>query len=131
MVRKSGNMEVNWKLLIMRFRMGNYLRTLKGDRVLHKSGVSLKAMMKALQQEGHRLRWNGRGLLTKLKQAEKNLNHRLEYIASYTNISRCLAYHRDYLQAVILTILFRYGEGEGEGGGGRESINVSVEIPNI
>lgn len=47
-----GNMEVNWKLLTMKFRMGESVKTLKGDLGLSKAGVSLKTMVKTLQQEG-------------------------------------------------------------------------------
>lgn len=50
-----GNMEVNWKLLTMKFRMGESVKTLKGDPGLSKAGVSLKTMVKTLQQEGQGL----------------------------------------------------------------------------
>ena len=45
-------MEVNWQQLIMKFKMGETLMILKGDPSLCKSGVSLKAIMKELQQQG-------------------------------------------------------------------------------
>lgn len=47
-----GCMEVNWKLLTMKFRMGETWMTLRGDQRLNKSAVSLRAMMKALLNEG-------------------------------------------------------------------------------
>lgn len=43
-----GNIEVNWKLLTMKFRMGKSVRTLKGDPGLHKTGMSLKTMVQDL-----------------------------------------------------------------------------------
>lgn len=45
-------MEVNWKLLVMKFKMGETIMTLKGDPRLHDTGVSLKVIAKTLQQEG-------------------------------------------------------------------------------
>ena len=47
-----GTMEVNWQQLIMKFKMGETLMILKGDPSLCKSGVSLKVIMKELQQQG-------------------------------------------------------------------------------
>lgn len=37
-----GSMEVNWKLLIMRFKMGNIVMTLKGDHGLRDVGFLSK-----------------------------------------------------------------------------------------
>ena len=45
-------MEVNWKNLVMKFPMGDSVITLRGDPSLCKSGVSLKTLMKDLQQQG-------------------------------------------------------------------------------
>ena len=47
-----GIMEVNWPSLIMKFKMGDNLMTLRGDPSLYKSRVSLKTLMKDLQQQG-------------------------------------------------------------------------------
>lgn len=43
-----GNMEINWKLLTMKFQIDETVRTFKGDLELNKAGVSLKTMMKTL-----------------------------------------------------------------------------------
>lgn len=48
-----GNMKISWKLLTMKFRMGETLRVLKGDFGLSKAGIPLKTMVKTLQREGH------------------------------------------------------------------------------
>lgn len=47
----SRSIEVNWKLLSMKFQLGDGWMTLKVDKGLNKSRVSLKAMMKTLQNE--------------------------------------------------------------------------------
>lgn len=47
-----GGMQVNWKTLTMRFKMGGVAVTLQGDPSLCNSLVSLKAMMKAIREEG-------------------------------------------------------------------------------
>lgn len=46
-----GYVVVNWKSLAMRFKLGEAVRNLKGELKLSQSGVSLKTLMKALQQE--------------------------------------------------------------------------------
>ena len=47
-----GCMEVNWKRLTMKFRMGNSVVVLQGESGLNKSKVSLKTMVKEIAQEG-------------------------------------------------------------------------------
>ena len=47
-----GVMEINWPNLAMKFPMGDTVMTLKGDPSLSKTGVSLKALMKEIQQHG-------------------------------------------------------------------------------
>lgn len=47
-----GSMKVNWKLLTMRFRLGEKVFILKGILDLTKQGLSLRAMVKALHKEG-------------------------------------------------------------------------------
>jgi len=45
-------MNVDWKSLTMKFRVGGMVVTLQGDPSLSKTMVSLKAMMKALKGSG-------------------------------------------------------------------------------
>lgn len=47
-----GGMHVNWGTLTMKFRVGGVTVTLQGDPALCKSLVSLKAMMKAIKDQG-------------------------------------------------------------------------------
>lgn len=47
-----GPMEFNWKCLTMKFQMGDMVIVLKGGLRLNKTEVSLKAMVKVLQDEG-------------------------------------------------------------------------------
>lgn len=63
-----GSMEVNWKLLIMQYRMGETTITLKGDSRLNNSGISLKAMVKA--------QWEGQGIWLENILETKGKNHK-------------------------------------------------------
>lgn len=47
-----GGIQVNWKNLTMRFRVGGVAVSLQGDPGLCNSLVSLKAMWKALKDQG-------------------------------------------------------------------------------
>lgn len=51
-LRSLGNMEVNWMLLVMKFKMGDMVMTLRGDPSLCMSGVSLKSLMRVVQHQG-------------------------------------------------------------------------------
>ena len=60
-----GGMHVNWKLLTMRFKVGEVTVILQGDPSLNASLVSLKAMWKALRTRGRyfgraRSHWRGK-----------------------------------------------------------------------
>lgn len=46
-----GNMKVNWKLQILRFRVGTDRYVLQGDPSLRCAAVSFKSLMKTMQQE--------------------------------------------------------------------------------
>ena len=54
-------MQVNWKLLTMHFQVGGVTVILQGDPSLNTSLVSLKAMWRALREQGE-------GVLIKLGQ---------------------------------------------------------------
>lgn len=45
-----GSMEVNWKLLVMKFKLGDTIITLRGDQGIHDARISLKVMLKTVQQ---------------------------------------------------------------------------------
>ena len=47
-----GGMQVNWKLLTMRFKVGELTVILQGDPSLSASLISLKAMWKNLREQG-------------------------------------------------------------------------------
>ena len=47
-----GSMDVNWKQLTMKFKLGDSQVVLQGEAGLNKSKVSLKTMMKEIKQEG-------------------------------------------------------------------------------
>lgn len=47
-----GNMKVNWKLQILRFKVGSHKYVLQGDPSLCCSAASLKSILKTLQQDG-------------------------------------------------------------------------------
>lgn len=50
-----GTTHINWKTHTMKFMVNNTSVTLQGDPALHKTLVSLKAMMRAIRCEGHGL----------------------------------------------------------------------------
>ncbi|XP_062118339.1 uncharacterized protein LOC133831953 [Humulus lupulus] len=47
-----GNMQVNWRTMVMKFEVGGSWVTLQGDPSLCKSQISLKALIHSVQQEG-------------------------------------------------------------------------------
>ncbi|XP_062085564.1 uncharacterized protein LOC133791660 [Humulus lupulus] len=47
-----GNMQVNWRTMVMRFGIAGTLVTLQGDPTLCKSQISLKVMIRTVQNEG-------------------------------------------------------------------------------
>ena len=52
-----GTIEVNWRNLVIKFKMEETLMILRGDPSLCKYGVSLKTLMKDLQQHGQGIMW--------------------------------------------------------------------------
>uniref|UniRef100_A0A803PBL9 RNA-directed DNA polymerase n=1 Tax=Cannabis sativa TaxID=3483 RepID=A0A803PBL9_CANSA len=48
-----GNMQVNWRTMVMRFKRGGTWVTLQGDPSLCKSPITLKAMFHTVAQEGY------------------------------------------------------------------------------
>ena len=60
-----GNMKVNWKLQVLRFKIGAHKHVLQGDPSLFCSPVSLKSMMKTLQNDGEVMRVEYNGMVLK------------------------------------------------------------------
>lgn len=68
-----GNTKVNWKLKILRFKVGKDKFVLQGDPSLCCSAASLKSIMKAMQNEGEAMLIEYNGLtLEEGKRAEPN-----------------------------------------------------------
>lgn len=51
-LQSLGEMKLNWKLLTMEFRVGGRAVIIQGDSILSKTLVSLKTMVKAIQNVG-------------------------------------------------------------------------------
>ena len=64
-LEKLGNVKVNWKLQVLRFKIGAHKYVLQGDPSLCCSPVSLKSMMKTLQNDGEVMRVEYNGMVLK------------------------------------------------------------------
>lgn len=62
-LEKLGTIASNWKTQTLKFQVGGEMVTLKGDSQLERTCISLKAMVKTLQKEGH-------GILLEFNQLE-------------------------------------------------------------